>query len=625
MVFHFPTPYPDELLYSINARYHVQEGNTSPKHTIEELYGKATVTAVLDLPCNIDLLVGNINNTLITSDYLIDQHTLFPYYGAFLINEKYNRVRKLMKGESGKRVHLIAGLRTSAIKPKSHLMHCKDCFREDVETYGESYWHRSHQLPGVLVCYKHDCPLIESSISIKETNHQEYIPALKENVIINGNYVIVLNGTFRSHLQFAKLSHQLLNNKLKQQVPKGLEILFKNKLRQRGFVSVSGKVHREELYSSFLRAFTSEFLCDVQSSVTLDPHNWLTSMFQSHRKSFHPIRFLLLMMYFGGELGDYFNKSVEYLPFGKGPWLCLNPVCSNFKKPSVTDLKISRCWSTRRPVGTFSCKCGFVYSRRGPDKDEIDRYKIGFIKEYGEVWESTLKEKMKIFTSIRMIAREMGCAPNTVKKHATRLGISLNHFELKVELTYKISQLELNKESKINQCREKWLQIVSDNPLLSKTQLRRLNQNLYQFLYRRDYDWLKQNSPKVQRGNANKERINWKERDELILRKVKNLIENWDQNVEKPTRITIGRISRKLGIEPLRDQRKVNLPLTMEYLNKVVEGFETFRIRRIKLVVDKMINNGEELRKWKIKKRAGLNHKNSKEIELFISNIVVKD
>ncbi len=37
MVSFFPQPYPDEILYSVIAPYHIRSGNTSPKITLQEL------------------------------------------------------------------------------------------------------------------------------------------------------------------------------------------------------------------------------------------------------------------------------------------------------------------------------------------------------------------------------------------------------------------------------------------------------------------------------------------------------------------------------------------------------------------------------------------------------------
>ena len=59
------------------------------------------------------------------------------------------------------------------------------------------------------------------------------------------------------------------------------------------------------------------------------------------------------------DLEDLFGKGTWSIR--KGPWLCLNAVCSNYHKPVVTDLTITRCYDTGNPVGTFRCDCGFVF------------------------------------------------------------------------------------------------------------------------------------------------------------------------------------------------------------------------------------------------------------------------
>lgn len=39
MISFFPSPYPDELWYSVICRYHVHSGNYCAKHTMRQLYG----------------------------------------------------------------------------------------------------------------------------------------------------------------------------------------------------------------------------------------------------------------------------------------------------------------------------------------------------------------------------------------------------------------------------------------------------------------------------------------------------------------------------------------------------------------------------------------------------------
>ena len=43
MLQYFPTPYPDELWYSILGRYHVRSGNQNSATTLRELFGAESV------------------------------------------------------------------------------------------------------------------------------------------------------------------------------------------------------------------------------------------------------------------------------------------------------------------------------------------------------------------------------------------------------------------------------------------------------------------------------------------------------------------------------------------------------------------------------------------------------
>jgi hypothetical protein len=59
---HWSTPYSDELLYRVLARYHVRSGNTSPKMTTEELFGKRTNRLVWDLLANLNTLLNKMSS-----------------------------------------------------------------------------------------------------------------------------------------------------------------------------------------------------------------------------------------------------------------------------------------------------------------------------------------------------------------------------------------------------------------------------------------------------------------------------------------------------------------------------------------------------------------------------------
>ncbi|WP_264174715.1 TnsD family Tn7-like transposition protein [Clostridium estertheticum] len=90
-------------------------------------------------------------------------------------------------------------------------------------------------------------------------------------------------------------------------------------------------------------------------------------------------------------LAFFASETHNYNIFGRGPWPCLNKVAEYYRMNVVNNLKITEDYKTRLPVRTFSCDCGFVYSRKGPDKVSGDRYRVGRIKEFSAVWENKLK------------------------------------------------------------------------------------------------------------------------------------------------------------------------------------------------------------------------------------------
>ncbi len=67
---------------------------------------------------------------------------------------------------------------------KKFLKFCPACIEEDTQKYGEPYWHRMHQVPGVLVCTIHSAILHDSSIGV-ESKGIHYHAANQDNCLVN--------------------------------------------------------------------------------------------------------------------------------------------------------------------------------------------------------------------------------------------------------------------------------------------------------------------------------------------------------------------------------------------------------------------------------------------------------
>ncbi len=160
----FPDPFPDEILYSVWARYRDRVQYSDEAKVTEELFG-GTVGVIVDLPCYLKYLVEHLPpGNSYTVDWLVDHHTLFPFYGPFLPQERYDRLREQMISGPGSALHTRAGISRLSIPSPIVLRYCPICVKRDREQHGEAYWHRLHQVPGVEICPEHMTILENSAV-----------------------------------------------------------------------------------------------------------------------------------------------------------------------------------------------------------------------------------------------------------------------------------------------------------------------------------------------------------------------------------------------------------------------------------------------------------------------------
>lgn len=186
MLAFFPHPYPDEILYSVFARYHRWSGNIEAKITQKELFGSITVSAIVDFPSHLKALMDRLPlGATYELTELVENHTMFPLYAPFLPVTRAQKILQAMYSDKGNSIYLTTGVMASAVSQPSFLRFCPQCIKEDQMKWGEPYWHRAHQFPGVLVCPIHGSPIYDSSAKLHEFNKHIFVAATKE--ICNAN------------------------------------------------------------------------------------------------------------------------------------------------------------------------------------------------------------------------------------------------------------------------------------------------------------------------------------------------------------------------------------------------------------------------------------------------------
>lgn len=593
MLTFFTDPYEDELLYSAIARYHYYIGNIDFKDTIEELFNTRTVVASLTIPCNLNILVKKLGNTY-TSDNLIINNTVFPFYSPFLLSYKKYELIDDIKNKNGIGVYNKIGICAGGICKKDGIYYCPICAKKDISNLGESYIHREHQLEGILVCPHDGAELKKYSKDKTISSRLEFIRF--DEKLLDFTCTNNINESFHNNLfTLSKAAYYLLKTDFNNVNKESLIIKYKNILLQRGLATPNGSIKQDKLYEEFIDFYDKEFLSFMESDIdNTCEYNWLRTITRNCTRAIHPIRHLLFINFLTKDIEGFFSSFKDnFYPFGKGPWLCLNKASNHFNQPIVTDLKITPDYKTRVPVGTFTCSCGFIYSRKGPDKLESDKYKIGRIKQFGYQWENKLSQYLSSSYSTTKIADLMGCDKKTILKYKD--SITSNSIKVPSEEKLNNSKLDLYKKCILNN---------KDN-YTSRTELRKDFPKEYTYLYRHDKDWLFINLPKVTKIEIENKRVDWDLRDAELLYLLK---ENYNKllNTEPPVRLSISYIQKTLKIKDYFIFNLDKLPKSKLYLNEICETVKEFQLRRCKkLIIDKL-NNNEEIRLWEIQRLAGI-------------------
>jgi hypothetical protein len=391
MLAYFPSPYPGEILYSVLARYHIRSGNTNAKETSRDLFNSSTTTATADLPSHLDSLINNLPLlSKHTVESLIQKYTLYPFYAVFLPPQRADSVMESMKSENGGSIHSKVGILGNSINTPRYFRFCPLCLEKDLQEHGEPYWHRLYQIPGVLVCPVHAVTLKDSLVPMQSFNNQEYCAASPENCPFNAQQETYSNDTLQKLLILSRDICWLLNSHLSLRTPEYFPKQYMALLIENGLATARGRIYQKDLLDSFLFFYGHELLEALDSTIRYEnKQNWLFDIARKNGRGFHPVRHLLMMRFLATSVENFFATDYSYKPFGEGPWLCLNAAAEHYLKPVVTNLVVRQGFHSRKPVGEFSCSCGFVYCRTGPDLTQRSLLEVFFMGRSKREWTQT--------------------------------------------------------------------------------------------------------------------------------------------------------------------------------------------------------------------------------------------
>lgn len=529
----FPDLHPDELLYSACARYGERVTYPNRCDVVEELFGSRSTVAVIELPNKLAYLVERLPpGHLYTTDMLIDRYTLYPFYAPFLPTEAAQFIREEMHRTGHNRIQMYAGFPTNAIRPPDRLRFCPSCLREDRELYGEAYWHRVHQITGVEACPSH-AVFLEVSTALSNDRSNPYIFHSAEQSARDAP-PRPLNPEDYQHSVLLKLARDaawLLNWSGPHPGLEDLRERYFDLLLQQGYAFHNGRLRANKLHDAFVSFYPPELLQSLQCPVRQKGVSWLQRLvIKICAGSFrHPLRHLLLMTFLGRTAEQIFTQFKAARPFGGGPWPCLNPAADHFRQSVVIECRVvgkSDGNEGQRPHGTFTCGCGFVYTRLGPDITEEDRFRKQHVLAFGPVWDARLRELWSSSATISEIAIQFKTDGSNIRRLAQRRGLPSsrsNHHTVPTVVSQSGQIYVEVRGSKwsLETRRQRWLDHLDAHPSASRSVLTKSGEYILKWLKVNDGEWLEAHLPPKRTPPPPPRRVDYEARDINLAEKIR--------------------------------------------------------------------------------------------------------
>lgn len=243
-------------------------------------------------------------NNLVNAKDIIENNTLFKVFTAFLSKERKEIVYRGMFKEEKFNSFQPLGLAGSKISMKDKLCFCRECLKEDISKYGESYWRVIHQVPGVYTCSKHKISLMESEV-LSSKSRIEY-KCLNES--IKGTEIVKKFDFININLNYVKMIEDLYKLNLENKDKEFFDNLYIDKLREKGFASKNGSIKLNQLEEAFVEYYTQEYLELMQSKVEIG-NSWLRRFTRRSKKQKHVLRHLLMIQFLDLTIEDVFNTK----------------------------------------------------------------------------------------------------------------------------------------------------------------------------------------------------------------------------------------------------------------------------------------------------------------------------
>lgn len=596
MIRFFPTPYPDEVLYSLIARFGKIMFDDNPIGLARCLFGNSYLRANIDLNSHLKVFLERTNSFLTLSEsQLIHNYTLYPYYSCFLTEKEKTQVLSNMLSSSGQNIHTRIGINASRLK-RSHLpKYCVLCYGEDVDLFGEAFWHRGHQIPGVDVCCHHDVVLNIYQPGCDQLGSGYYLAPPDK---LNSKDFRKNNLDTVSYI--SKKSFEILLN----QAFDINRVNYCDQLIAAGY-SKNRQIDQAAIITKFNSFYGTETLNSLATHIG-SKFGWIPEIIRRPSHIFNPVRHILFSK-FCAELPLRLYPISN--PFKEGPWICYNKASDHYLMRVVNNLKVHIDKKSKRQIGVFTCDCGMVYTMSFIENNNGLKKHVR-VKDFGETWTLRLRAELQSGKSLREIARILGTDVKTVV--------------LKSVASVPEENVTVPTTNGLDDRKQQWISFFKKDGSKSIKDARKKMPATYTLLYRHAKVWFLAFNASLRKTQRNQGvlKLDWEECDQIILAKLQDAIRHLNQSGFKG-RLTKSLLAKIVGHESQLLNSNINkLPRSSDFIHQKVESKDQFQKRRISTAIKELRERSQPLKKWLVIRQSKLKHPVNGKIQRYTEEVI---
>lgn len=494
MQVYLPFPYPGELLNSVITRFMVRTGSTKISTLTKLLFKVRLKNLQVEMPNHLTALSEiTASSWSLTDEEIAETLTLYPLYSCYASEKTASLcLHQLKTGGHGPSL-LRLGMIGKRAKVPRYLRYCRSCRDSDISLHGETYWHRCHQIPGVLVCPDHGEWLRDSTVMMRGNNCNQdatsatTAPTEDRKALCD----IVGRDVAEKYMKVVARCKEMLKGCPVSWPKQDYPITYRRAALQRGFVKDHSRLKYTELEKAFLRFYSAQLLsligCELRQGKTW---NWLENIFKVSYETHYPIEHALVQVFLESVPVDSSKNN-----FGFGPWKCPNPYAAHESTYPIKKIRIKK-YADGKIIGSARCSCGFCFSFSSMNHDDPDLPIVNRVSIYGESWTKEANRLKSQGLSRSKIGESLGVCDFTTKRI--------------LDNTHKRKQTAAEL---VNLRRKEWREIRKVSAGLQQIFKNKRSRNIYIWLSRHDPKWpYKEPRKKISKPHRPSP-VNWQVRD----------------------------------------------------------------------------------------------------------------